>query len=1000
MKKPKILILYFLLCFLNVAWAQTTVTGVVMDEASVPLPGVNVIVKGTNVGVVSDFDGRFSIEASLGDILEITYLGMKTQSLAISNFNPLTIKMEEDATQLEDVVVIGYGTQKKEDVTGAIASIQSDDFNQGIANSPEQLLQGKISGVNVTSASGAPGAAMNITIRGPGSVRSGSSPLFVVDGVPINNTATTPNSESLGLGSSGPSNPLSFLNPSDIASMDVLKDASATAIYGSRGANGVILITTKRGTRGSSGITYNSSIGVSQVAKKIDLLSTQEFTDFTNAQGNPSNILGGDTDWQNQIYRTAYTHNHNISFSGGAQNTNYFASLNYMDQEGVIKNSDLKRYTARVNADQNFLDNRLKVKFNLTASFTRTDAPPISDNGDSTGDMLTNALNANPTFPTHNPDGTLFNFPNGYNPLMLLDIYNDFAKTNRVLGNLEVGYELFEGLEYRVNFGIDNSVSQRVSQMSPHNIPNLSNATGRLVDATSENTNQVIDNYLTYRWSNDNHNLTMLVGHSYQKFAFQSRRWSINNFSTNEIEAYHNPGIGTSLDIGNNRPGGSAYENELQSFFGRGSYDFKSRYLFTATVRADGSSKFGKDNRYGIFPSFAGAWRISNEEFLRHNVVISDLKLRVGWGRTGSQEIPPYITRGQLNVSTGSGSGYAIDGDQLVAGYNFVRTPNEKIKWEVSTQTDVGLDFGFFQGKLYGSLDYFDKTTSDILWRTSATADPINPTSEYWSNYDMQIHNRGVEAALGYRFSSGDFSGEFGGNITFIENEITNSPVSILTTGNLTGPGLTGVPVNGYLNGNPIGTFYLLDFIGFDESGNNIFRDVNNDGTINNDDRVTAGSALPKTMFNLNASLSYRNFDFSANFNGVSGNKLYNNTENAYFNYPILAAGNNVSRNVLDNTDESTTNSATPSTRYLYDASFFRLNNATLGYNINMGEFSSIKSVKVYFTGQNLFIITDYPGFDPEVDTPKNANGFRSYGIDFSSYPKARTFILGLSVTL
>ncbi len=386
-------------------------------------------------------------------------------------------------------------------------------------------------------------------------------------------------------------------------------------------------------------------------------------------------------------------------------------------------------------------------------------------------------------------------------------------------------------------------------------------------------------------------------------------------------------------------------------------------------------------------------------DFLKDNNTISNLTLRLGWGLTGNQEIPPKITKAQLTVSTGSGSGYALDGTTLDPGFTFVRIPNEDIKWEVSRQANIGIDFSLFDDRLYGTVDAFNKLSTDILWRTTTNIDPINPTSEYWNNYDMEIVNKGIEIALGLRSSFNEkFNWDFGGNISFLSNTVHDLPVTILSTGVLSGPGLTGVTVNGYMNNEPIGSFYLLEYMGLDENGYSIYKDAKPDGIINDDDRVVAGSALPDLQYNIYGSVNYRNLGLVMNFNGVSGNKIYNNTENAYLNFPIFLAGNNVTREVLENVEENPLNSPLPSTRFLHDGAFFRLNNATISYNLN-NKIWKLKNLNLFVTGQNLFTVTKYNGNDPEVNTPKSSGGFASYGIDYTSYPKARTYVFGISLT-
>lgn len=977
---------------------ERTISGIVTDTDKQPMPGVTIQVKGTTIGTLTDVSGAYQISnVPPNSVLVISFIGMATREIPVGDQTEINVTLSESTLNLEEVVVIGYGTQRRQEVTGAVGSVKEDSFNKGVILSPEQLLQGKVSGVNITSRSGEPGEAQTIVIRGPGSVRSGSGPLYVIDGVPIDNTSTTPSVGSA-IGTAGDSNPLNFLNPADIASIDVLKDASSTAIYGSRGANGVIMITTKKGSTNEQ-LNYSTSLSVSQVASKLSVLSTQEFIDLTTQYGNPSILQDSDTDWLDQIYRTAFSQNHNLSFGGGSEKSKYYASISYLNQEGVVEKSEMKRYTGKISAEQKFLNDNVNIKFNLTASHVWNNSPPSGDGGNANGELFTNALNANPTYPTHNPDGSLYQFPDGLNPLMLLDMYTDFRNTDRVLGNIEASVNLFKGLQYKINVALDNSLSERIGQSKAHNIPDLANNNGRLSQGNVQNGNQIVENYLTYALQKDKHKLDLLLGHSYQRFKYQSRGWSINGFSTTEIEPYYNPSIGTTLDIANNRPSGSATINELQSFFSRANYNFNSRYILTATARMDGSSKFGGNNRYAFFPSFGAAWRISEEAFMADADAVNNLTLRFGWGLTGNQEIPSKITKAQLTVSTGNAVGYPLDGVSIAPGYSFVRIPNKDIRWEVSRQANIGIDFSFFKDRLYGTLDGFDKLSTDILWETTTAIDPITPTGSNWNNYDMKIINRGLELALGFRSEFSDtFQWDFGGNISYIYNTVKDLPVSILRTGALSGPGLTSVEVNGYMNGQPVGTFYILEFLGLDEDGFSIFRDAKPDGIINDDDRVVAGSALPKVQYNLYGSVTYKKLGLVLNFNGAAGNKIYNETENAWLTYPIFLAGNNVSKYVLENTNENPLNSSIPSTRYLYDGDFFRLNNATISYNLS-NTILNIKNINVYVTGQNLFLLTKYPGNDPEVDTPKSSGGFRSYGIDYTSYPKSRTYILGLSIT-
>jgi TonB-linked SusC/RagA family outer membrane protein len=960
-----------------------SLSGKVTDENGASLPGVSIIEKGTTNGTVSDSDGKYRLTvSSAGSVLVFSFVGSITQQITVGAQTEINIKLESDVALLSEVVVVGYGTQEKRDVTGAVGTVKSENFNKGIINSPEQLLQGKIAGVNVTSASGEPGGAQSITIRGPGGVRTGSTPLFVVDGMALDNSST----------SGGGVNPLNFLNPQDIESIDVLKDASATAIYGARGANGVVLITTKKGKAGTSSITYSANIGISKLARPIDVFTADEFRQQISDLGVAIDDQGGSTDWQKEISRTGVTQNHTLTFGGGADKLTYYASLGLQDQEGILKNSNMKRYTGRINVSQKFLNDRLSVDLNLNATNTINERPPIES-------IIGGALSMNPTYPAYDLNGEAGNYPNVVSPLINLKLNKDIITVNRVIGNISPSLTIIKGLVYRLNFGVDNSNSVRDIQ----SLPSLQPAQpGRLESQYKKNTNTLIENYITYTRSSGDHSFSALIGHSYQKFSIQNRTWSINKFNISDIEPMNNPGLGLDLTLTNNKPTGATTLNELQSFFGRVTYEWKGKYLATATLRADGSSKFGENNKYGTFPSFSLGWRLSEEEFMK-SLPLSNLKLRAGWGKTGNQEIPNKITKAVFTSQIEAGSSYPLYAGTYPAGTTYGRLANPNIQWEVSTQTNVGLDFGFLNGALSGSIDYFNKQSNNILLEVIAP-DPVQPQPRYWTNVeDMKITNSGVEVALNYQFkTSANLTFNVGGNITFIHNIVENSPYSVIPSGTATGSGLTSATINGYVNGQPIGTFFLKEFTGFDGNGISTYADNDGDGYITDHDRIAAGSALPTQMYNFFASAAFKGFDITANFNGVSGNKLYDNTANANFYKLRLSKSLNTTNEAVANPEESINNAASVSTRYLKNGSFLRLNNLSLGYNFNTSSLKInnwIKSLRLSVTGQNLFVITKYNGYDPEVNTDRTIDGATSYGIDYQSYPKAKTVVFGLNVT-
>jgi iron complex outermembrane receptor protein len=966
-----------------------TVSGKVADETGSPLPGVNIIEKGTTNGAVSDTNGNYKMTvASDESVLVFSFVGFISQQIPVGAQTEINVQLVGDAATLSEVVVVGYGTQEKKDVTGSVASVKSEEFNRGVINSPEQLLQGKVAGVNVTSASGEPGGIQSITIRGPGGVRTGSTPLFVIDGVALDNSST-----------SAASNPLNFLNPQDIESMDVLKDASATAIYGSRGANGVVLITTKKGKAGRSSLGYSGGIGISKMARPLDVFSADEYRHQVVDLGGTLIDSLGNTDWQKEISRTAITQNHNLTLSGGADKLTYYASLGLQDQEGILKNSGLKRYSGRINVSQKLLDDRLTVDLNLSANSTTNTRPPSEGVNWSSITILGSAATANPTYPAYDEDGNPFRYASGTNPLRQLELSEDITTTNRVIGNISPSFKIIEGLVYKLNFGIDNSNSVRDLTSFPSTVPPQD---GRFETTNKHNNNKLIENYLTYTVTKKDHSIAALLGHSYQKFFIHERTFSINKFAISPIDPRYNPGLGLDLTMANNKPTGSATKNELQSFFGRVNYAFKDKYLFTATVRADGSSKFGENNKYGTFPSFSLGWRISDEGFMQ-SLPVSNLKLRAGWGQTGNQEIPSKITQPLFTSQIASGTTYPLDGGTYPAGTTYSRLANPNIQWEVSTQTNIGLDFGFLGGALSGSVDYFDKVSSEILLEVYA-ADPVQPTQTLWTNIKgMEIKNSGLEVALNYQYRKGDgFSFNVGGNATFIHNEVSGSPYTVIPSGSASGSGITSTTINGYINGEPIGTFYLREFLGINEQGTNMFTDLDGDGDITDKDRVKSGSALPTTMYNFNAGVAFKGFDLTVNFNGVSGNKVFDNTANANFYKNKIATGVNTTPEAVKFPNENVSNTTPISTRYLKDGAYLRLNNLSLGYNFRpaqLGIDKWISSLRLSVTGQNLFIITDYDGYDPEVNTDRTVNGVSSYGIDYLTYPKAKTILVGLNVS-
>ncbi|WP_207422245.1 SusC/RagA family TonB-linked outer membrane protein [Desertivirga brevis] len=976
----------------NTKAVNETIKGRVLDETGNPLPGATVKEQGTNNAVVTDANGKFSIQAALGTTLQISFMGYQVKTVSANSAN-MEIRLEPDAAKLNEVLVVGYGRRTKKDVTGAVAQIDEQNFRQGIVVSADNLLQGKVAGVRVVGNSGEPGGGVDVTIRGVGSIRSGSTPLFVVDGVPLTNDEASPAGQNVGFGSSKAKNPLNFLNTSDIESMSVLKDASAAAIYGARGSNGVVIITTKKGKKGDGNLSFESYTGISKVAHKLDVLSADQ---YRNALTQPAFDHGGNTDWQDVIYRQANTTNNSLAFSKQSNSGNYYVSLAHMNQEGVITNSSFKRSSARINASESFFDNqRLKIGLNLTASQTRDFGVPTSDDGGSNGQLIVHTLMANPTRPVFDETGAYTNFKMNahYNPAYLLSVYNDKTNTLRVLGNTDLSFRILKGLEYKLNVGIDRSTSERNTTIYP-NLTDI-NPTGRYVQYNMESQSSLLEHYLTYNLSAKRHRLEVLGGFSYQKFERSGNSFALTAIAKAEggVTPENNPAFsGTQSGVA-----GFAQENELQSFFTRANYTLNDKYLLTASLRADGSTRFGENNKYGYFPSFALGWNISQENFLKDLNWMDNLKVRASWGQTGNQEVQNKLTKASYALS--GADGYYLNKDlTLVNGISVTRTPNPDLQWEVVTQSNLGLDFELFRGKFYGTLDYFNKTTTNAILNIPAQV--LSPTTTVWVNIDGEIINKGFEFMLGSRIiRTKNFNWSADVNGATLDNTIKNLPVSEIYSGTISGPGQSGVVANIYKSGYAAGSFYLLEHIGFDEKGANIFRDRNGDNTINSDDRVIIEGAIPKFSFGFNSQMNYKRFDLSLSFIGQTGAYLVNNTGLNALNINNLASDRNVASGYLESGANSS-NAPQLSTLFLEKSDFLRLNSARLGYNLKLKSLKWLQGLGLYVTGQNLFTITNYSGYDPLINSPKSSGGNQSLGIDYASYPTAKTFIFGATLKL
>jgi TonB-dependent starch-binding outer membrane protein SusC len=884
---------------------------------------------------------------------------------------------------LTEVVVIGYGTARKKDLTGSVGSVSAKDFNKGLSTSPENLIQGKIAGVQVINNSGAPGGATTFKIRGNSSIRAGNQPLFVIDGVIVDGGSARPGLDNSAIGRTPDTNPLNFLNPNDIASIDVLKDASATAIYGSRGANGVVIVTTKKGKSGAAQIELNTSVGVSTLAKKIRVLTGDEYRQELAAY----NLTNGDFktsyDPYSTIFRTATTNNHSVSVSGGTDNARIRFSTNYLDQQGILKGTGLKKITANLNGSLKFLESKkLAMDVNLTASNVKEDLGAISDNAGFTGNLISTALQWNPTDSLRHADGSIKQFigSSTINPLELLEGFNDRANTTNILGSIAPSYKITDELEYKLIYGFNYGLGERRSSI--RDFANIENF-GRTTRSDGGNgwagiaNNQLLTQQVTQTLSYNSQittkvNLNALLGYEYLNKTFKGNSLQGKGYGNAPVD------YTDIIQFGDNTKKRFSSFNDpnvtIRSYFARASVNILDKYLVTATMRRDGSTKFGSNNRFGYFPSFAAAWNISKESFF-HVSFIDNLKLRGGWGVTGNQEFPAGASQKRIIY----GENGAISQNQL---------PNVDLKWQQDVQSNIGLDFTILGNRVSGSVEYFNKTTKNLLFPLES---PLpSPGTTIWSNLAGNVQNKGFEVSLNSTIiKKQDFTWDLGFNASFIKNKVSGLPAPILT-GELNGQGMSGTFVQLITNGQPLNVFYTREYFGEDANGQSKYANGGNSFSFQ-------GNPNPTTVLGITTSLGYKKITLTANMNGAMGYKIYNNTANS-----VLPIGNLGSRNIaysLFKNGEATSNPVTSSARYLESGNYLKMANLTASYNFG-SIVKGIRNINLYVTGQNLFVITKYKGFDPEVNTNKQTNGVPSVGIDYIGYPSARTFTFGLNLSL
>lgn len=979
---------------------QIAVKGHVKDTTGEPVIGANVLVKGTTNGTITDFDGNFMLNVPKDAILSVSFVGYK--SAEVKAASTVMVTLEDDSQVLDAVVVIGYGSVKKNDMTGSVTAIKPDKLNKGLITNAQDMMTGKIAGVSVISKGGAPGEGATIRIRGGSSLTAENDPLIVIDGLAMDNK-----------GVKGLANPLSMVNPNDIESFTVLKDASATAIYGSRASNGVIIITTKKGQAGARPtISYDGNVSVSTVKSTVDVMDGDQFRSFIkDIWGEDSEAyskLGNaNTDWQKEIFRPAVSTDHNLTISGGLKNMPYRVSFGYTNQNGIVKTSKFERYTASVSLAPSFFEDHLKINANLKGM--------IAKNRYADGGAVGSAVSFDPTQSVRSDDPYHQYYFDGYfqwntdasslnddtwkrtfngnapgNPVALLEEKDDRAISKSLIGNLELDYKFhfLPDLHAHVNGGMDLSTGKQYTDVSPYSSTN--NYYGSYGWEQKDKYNLSLNAYLQYSKDfTDKHRFDVMAGYEWQHFHDTSDQeyWGLYPLSNNVVE---NRG-----QRYNNTSSGSATESYLVSFFGRVNYTLLDRYLFTATVRQDGSSRFHKNNRWGLFPSFALGWKLKEEAFLKDVDVLSDLKLRLGYGITGQQNINsgdyPYLAVYETNKD---GAYYPILGEGITYRPNAY---NPDLKWEKTTTYNVGVDFGFLNNRINGSVDYYYRKTTDLLNSVFVSAG-TNFKNKVLSNVGS-LENSGVEFSINSKpVVTTDWTWDLGFNITYNKNEITklttgDSENYYVAAGDNIGSG-RDMKAMAHAVGHPASSFYVYQQV-YDENGRpieNEFVDRNGDGTINGDDRYFYKKPTADVLMGLTSRLSYKSWDFSFSLRASLNNYVYNSVEaggsdcnptsiysfGALNNRPLMGVANNI---------QSKNDNTLLSDYFVQNASFMKCDNITLGYSFKK-LFGAPIGGRVYAAVQNVFTISKYKGLDPEVEN----------GLDNNIYPRPLTTLIGLSL--
>ena len=981
-------------CMAVVAFAQQgAVKGKVLDEQGEPIIGANVVEKGTTNGTITDLDGNYSLTVNdlKKAVLQFSFIGYNTQEEAVKGRGTVDVKLGSSVINLGEVVAIGYGTQTRKEITGSVANISEENFNKGVNRDASDLLQGKVAGLTITSGSGDVTRGSQIQLRGTSTLQNDQGPMIVIDGVPGGDMST--------------------VSPSDIESISVLKDASSAAIYGSRAAGGVILITTKRGQGNHTQVNYDGYVTVDHVANKPDMLSASEWRDVNKQLGNDISSLetqfgqyNADTDWFGSLLRTGVSQNHSLSLSGGSSKSNYRASYTYLDRKGIARDNWMKRHSFRFQFQQRAINDRLRI--GLTGAGTLTDMQATF------ADYFIAAYNNPPVIPVYNPDGTYFvDNDHAYNQGNMVKAQDEnykLRKNNYFYGQGDIQFEIIEGLNVKANLYKSRFTSDQSQWESPDNAlgGGSGNSLGDSSDGYAIRRNFAWDrelmewtlNYNKAFGAEEKHKLDALVGYSWETNQYQSQSSLATNFAVASMGA-NSIQTGNDLRIGNVTS--SKNEYKLISFFARAHYSYDERYMITATVRRDGSSKFGANHKWGWFPSVSAAWGISQEAFMENTQDwLSDLKLRVGYGVTGNQDgLQPYKS---LELYQAYGTYY--DNGGASTAFRITQNANPDLKWESTAMFNVGIDFQLFKGRLGGTIEYYNKKTSDMLYNYSVPT----PTYVYGTIAANvgDMSNKGIEVQLNLDvIRNKTFNWNTSINLSHNKNEITKLSNDLYSTsrvyvGDPWIRGASGVTSHVVEEGYPVGQFFMLNCLGIDENGKYIMEDVNGDGQISDDDRTYCGSAQPKLTFGWNNTFSWKRWDASIFIRGNLGQKVLNNPRAAYGNNTYIAGANAMQGSDLTTLREN----SRVCSYYLEDGSFARLDNMSIGYTFDTKKIDWLSKARVYVAAQNLFVITGYSGLDPEVENyrgePGDDNAGLSPGIEPRNYmPKARSFTLGVNLT-